>query len=271
MNMPKAKFRFGELETDEGIPSMDAVAEVMEANGIFGPPGDQRGVQPRTDSDEYIVGDDYIFIRFVKEVTEERKEIDGNEVTIGDSHIARIMRCLLTRNGSYAFETTSGVYDKDAIDYLIGDDSQEFGIDFECNPYNRFTREQMREFYEQSFRVRGLKLEEIGEVDSEESSVEKNIANYVDRAGENAVRAEFSTGSQDNNLAAPGIIDGFARLSEVKYIRMKDSEGQIREANRNGRYTFSYPADLDLMDQAERVRDILSTVTDGMVHEEDED
>ncbi|MFC4551757.1 MULTISPECIES: hypothetical protein [Halorussus] len=190
--MPKAKFRFGELEADEGIPSMDAIAEVVEGNGIFGPTGDQRGVQLRTDSDEYVVGDDYIFIRFVKEVTEERKEIDGNEVTIGDSHIARIMRFLLTRDGSYAFETTSGVYDKDAIDYLIGEDSDEFGIDFQCDQYNRFTREQMREFYEQSFRVRGLKLEDIGERDSEETSVEEDIADHVDRAGENAVRARCS-------------------------------------------------------------------------------
>jgi len=124
----------------------------------------------------------------------------------------------------------------------------------------------MQEFYERAFRARGLKLENIGSEDSD--SVDSGIEAHVSSAGESTVRAEFSTGQQDNNLKGPDIIDGFARLSEVDYIRMKNSEGQINEAYQSGRYTITYPADLDIHQQGERVRDVLSSVTAGLSYEE---
>ncbi|WP_240150002.1 hypothetical protein [Haloarcula sp. JP-Z28] len=265
--MPKLKLRFGEVETDESIPSMDAIAQEIDSNGIFGYEGERRGVSTEADDAQYDVGDDYIFARFVGEVTEERKEISDGIVSIGESNIARVMRFLLTRDGSYAFETTSGVYDEDALDYLIGEDS--FDIDFQCNRYNRFTREQMKEFYTSSFRVRGVQIEEIGDRQPDNHSVQQDVAEYVENAGENAVRAVFSTGSQDNNLKGAEIVDGFSRLSDVNYIRMKDSEGQISEANSSGRYVMSHPADLTIPEQGERVRDVMSTVTSGLTQDDE--
>lgn len=265
--MPKAKFRFGEVETTEGIPPIEAIVDELESNGVFGGTGEWRGVLMEGSGEEYHVGDDYLFIRFYKEVAREQSEFtDEGDVIVDENGIARVMRFLLARDGDYAFESTDGVYADDALDYLIGDDSFEIG--FESNDYNRFSREQMNSFYERAFRVRGLELEEIGEHESD-GSINSNIADHIERAGENAVRVDASTGQRDNDLKAPGIIDGFARLSQIKYIRMKDSEGQIQEVNRSGRYTFSYPADLDLAGQATRVRDIMSTVVDGMVHEDD--
>lgn len=266
--MPKAKYRFGEVEATEGIPPMDAVAEKIEENGIFGYEGDRRGASLESDGDEYVVGDDYIFVRFVQEVTEERREIDEGEVVIGEGNIARIMRFLLTRDGDYAYESTSGVYDSDALDYLIGEDSFEIG--FECNRYNRFTREQMWDFYDSAFRIRGLKLEEISELDRDDADVDSDVEEYVNDAGEDTIRAEFSTGSRDNNLKASDIVDGFAQQSEINYIRMKDSEGQINEAYQSGRYVYSYPADLSLEEQGERARQVLRDVKSGLV-QDDED
>ncbi|WP_066413176.1 hypothetical protein [Halorubrum aethiopicum] len=267
--MPKIKLRFGEAQADESIPPLETLAEEVERNGIFGTTGNRRGVSMESEGEEYTIGDDYIYLRYVHEVTEERKEIDEGEVVIGEGNIARIMRFLLTQDGSYAYESTSGVYDDNALEYLIGDDS--FEIDFQCNRYNRFTREQMKEFYEGAFRVRGLKLDEIGDRDEENTSIDSDVAGHVDRAGESVVRAEFSTGQQDNNLQGPPIVDGFARLSEVDYLRMKNAEGQINEAYQSGRYTISHPADIDLDQEGERVRDVLSSVTDGLAHEEDSD
>ncbi len=247
---------------------MDAIAEEIDENGIFGSTGDRRGVATRSTGDEYSVGDDYIFVRYVHEVTEERKEIGDGEVVIGEGNIARIMHFMLTRDGKYAYESTSGVYDDDALEYLIGEDSFEIG--FDCTRYNRFTRDQMDEFYERAFRVRELKLKEVGNREENDEEVDDDVSNYVERAGESTVRAEFSTGQQDNNLKGPDIIDGFARLSRLNYLRMKNTEGQIIEAHRNGRYTVSYPPDLDVHELGERVRTTLTSVTEGLTREEDE-
>lgn len=265
--MPKTKLRFGEVEADEGIPQMGAIKDQMEDNGLFGPSGDQHGVAMRSEGEEYVVGDDYIFIRYVQEIQQEQPEIDDGDVVMGENDIARTMRFLLTRDGTYAYESKQGVYDSDALEYLIGEDS--FEIEFTCERYSRFKREQMNEFYEQAFRVRGLKVEDIGEL--EDSSVDSEIAEEVEEAGDQSVRAVFSSGQKDNDLPMSEIIDGFGRLSDVNYIRLRDSEGQISEINRNGRYTFSYPADLELEGQAERTKEIVSTLTDGLVKEEEEE
>lgn len=267
MYMPKIKLRFGEVEADESIPSMDAIAQEVEDNGIFGYTGEQRGVPVEAQDPQYDVGEDYIFANFVSEVTEERKEISDGVVSIGETHIARVMRFLLTRDGTYAYESTAGVYDDDALEYLIGEDS--FDIDFQCNRYNRFTREQMEEFYESSFRVRGMQLQDIGERQENGQGLDNSVTEYVEGAGESTVRAEFSTGSQDNNLKSSDIVDGFARLSDLDFVRMKDSEGQVREAYQSGRYVMNYPADLTIPEQGERVRDVLSTVTSGLTQEDD--
>ena len=268
-NMPKIKLKFGEVEADESIPSMDAIAQEIDGNGIFGYQGDRRGVSTRAEDPQYGVGEDYIFIRYVQEVSEERKQIEDGDITFGETDIARIMRFLLTRDGTYAYESTSGVYDDDALEYLIGEDS--FGIDFTCDRYNTFTREQMRSFYDRAFRVRGLKIEEIARREPDEHSFNDDLVNHVENIGESAVRAVFSTGSQDNNLKGPEVIDGLARFSDLDYIRMKDSEGQIQEAYENGRYQFSHPADMNIPEQGERVRDIMESVIDGLEHEEEEE
>lgn len=265
--MPKVKYRFGELETDETIPPVDAIADQIESNGLFGATGNQRGVQLRSSGVEYVTGDDFVFMRFVKEVSQEQQQIQSGEVVFGENQIARIMRFLLTRDGDYVYESTQGVYDDDAVDYLIGEDSFEIG--FRTNTYSQFSEEQMRRFYTDAFRVRGLKIKDVGGADEDDVSVEPEIKDQVDRAGENLERGEFSTGQHDNDLKAPEIVDGFARLSQLDYIRAKDDEGQIQEINRNGRYVHSYPADLDLMSQAERARELLTTLTSDMIHDED--
>lgn len=265
--MPKVKYQFGEIETTEGIPPVDTIAEKVEDNGIFGATGNQRGVPINSEvEDDYVVGEDYIFVRYIQEVEENRQEIKDGDIVFGSANIARFMRFLLTRGGSYAYESTAGVYDSDAVDYLIGDDAFEIG--FDCNRYSRFTAEQMANFYDDAFRVRGLKLNDIGTRDADSSSVDSDVANYVGSAGESTVRAVFSTGQQDNDLSGPGIIDGFARLSDINYIRMRDAEGAIKEANKSGRYTISHPSDEDLEYQAEQVREAVASLREGLVSED---
>ncbi|ADJ14838.1 hypothetical protein C497_05677 [Halalkalicoccus jeotgali B3] len=246
---------------------METIADEVENNRIFGKTGSQHGVAMSSSEEEYTIGDDYIFARYVHEVPQERTEISDGEVVLAEGNVARIMHFLLTRDGDYAYESVDRVYDDHALEYFIGDDS--FEIDFECNRYNRFTRDQMREFYSNAFRVRGMKLKEIGERDRNGTSVSDEVADYIENAGENTVRSEFSTGQKDKNLKGPDIIDGFGQLSEIDYIRIKDSEGEINEAYNDGRYTMSYSTDTNLSDLGGKVRDTISTVTTGLTRVDD--
>lgn len=258
--MPKLKLQFGEVEAEESIPQMEAVAEAIEAEGIFGERGSFRGVSMESDGQEYVVDDDYIFVRFYSEISQEQSQFtDDGEVTSKPNYIARVMHFLLTRDGQYAFESTDGVHEEDALDYLIGEDTFEY--QFTTDTYRRFTWEQMHRFYDQAFRVREVNLTEVG---MEEAELDDDLSARVDEMAGDVVRADFSTGQEDNNLQSPPMVDALAESSKIKYVRMKDSENNIQEANQSGRYVFSYPADLDLEGKAERVRDILRTVTDEL-------
>jgi hypothetical protein len=257
--MPSLKLRFGEVEAEESIPQMEAVAEAIERAGIFGQEGSLRGVSMESDATQYVVGEDYIFLRFAKQVEREQQDFnEEGEVVPTSNSLARIMHFMLTRSGDYAFESVDGVHEEDALEYLIGEDGFEY--QFTANTYTRFTWEQMRQFYEDAFRVRGLKLSDVAMDEDGLDRIGEDLRQKVEEAADDVVRMEVSTGQEDNNLQSPGIIDAFAQASDVKKVRIKDHEGNIQTVNQSGRYEFSYSSDLNLEEKGERVRSILETV-----------
>ena len=253
--MPQIKLRFGEVETESISPGIEALAEEVDSRGFFGYEGERRGAE------DFVVGDDYIFLDYYKEISVEQEEFnEDDDVVMGERELARSMRFLLTEDGKYAFESTSQVYDDDALEYLF----EPFGLNFETEQYGNFSTEEIKNYYESVFRVRGLKLKGIADQEPGRGH-DTAVEDLVQQAGEPMVRAIFSTGSKDNNLKNSDIVDGFADLSDIKYIRAKDSEGEIQELYSSGRIEVRYPADFDLEDQAQLVRDTMTTVFSSYV------
>jgi len=253
--VPQIKLRFGEVETDSTSPGIEALAEEVDNRGYFGYEGERRGAE------EFVVGDDYILLDFYKEISVEQEEFDeNNDVVMGEREFARSMRLLLTEDGKYAFESTSQVYDDDALEYLF----EPFDLGFETEQYGNFSTEEIKNYYENVFRVRGLKLKGIAEQEPGRNH-DTAIEDLVQQAGEPMVRAVFSTGSKDNNLKNSDIVDGFADLSDIRYVRAKDAEGEIQELYASGRIEVRYPADFDLEDQAQLARDTMETVFSSYV------
>lgn len=253
--MPQIKLRFGEVETDSTSPGIEALAEEVDNRGYFGYEGERRGAE------DFATGDDYILLDFYKEISVEQEEFNENDdVVMGERELARSMRFLLTEDGRYAFESTSQVYDDDALEYLF----EPFGLDFETEQYGNFSTEEIRNYYENVFRVRGLKLKGIAEQEPERNH-DTAVEDLVQEAGEPMVRAIFSTGSKDNNLKNSDIVDGFADLSDIRYVRAKDGEGEIQELYASGRIEVRYPADFNLEDQAQLARDTMETVFSSYV------
>lgn len=265
--MPKIKLRFGSVNADETIPPVDAIAEDVEERNLVGGLGNWHGVDVMADGDQYVTGDDYIFLRYKGELTQEREEFDEEGNTgMRERHLPKIMHFLLTRDGEYAFESKTGVSDKRALEYLVGEESH-FEIPINPSRYGNFTRDQMEEFYENTFSVRGLKAKEIGEDESDD--VSGNVEELVSELGEPADWLEVSTGSDYNNLGTARLTNGFARLSDIKKVRGLDSESELRVAQANGRFSFSHPPDADLEELGERTRAILEEVLDGLTRDRD--
>lgn len=253
---------FGEIQTDESLPPLDTIAEQVKESGLIEQGGKLLGIQERSDSDEYYVSDDYFFVRYVKEVSENHPKIDDGKIQIGENTPARTMRFLLTQDGKYVCESTSQIEDNDALEYLIGKYSLE--IDFECDRKNRFEPKRMKRFYDTAWKVRGLKLKKKNDI-VDDADLDADIAKQIKNARNVAVRAEFSTEQQDESLQRADIIDGFVELFDIHEVRRKDASGNIHTICYNGRYNIRYPSKLDLQQQSEEIYDVLLSITDGSV------
>lgn len=266
--MPKVKLRFGSVNADETIPPVDAIAEDIEDKNMKGGVGEWHGVDVMADGQHYTTGEDYIFLRYKTSYTREQEEFvdeDGN-TDMRERYLPKTMRFLLTREGEYAFESKQGVSDTNALDYLLGEESH-FEIPISPSRYGNFTRDQMQEFYENTVSVRGLKTKKMGEDDSD--AISDEVTSLVSEFGEPAEWAEFSTGDNYENLSTASLTDGFAHLSDIKKVRGLDSEGELRIAEDNGRFTLSHPSDADLGDVGERTHAVLEEVIDGLTRDKD--
>lgn len=238
----------GEVEAEESLPNLEALEQEAESAGIQGGRGN------RSYAEEIVKTDDYLYLYFTQEVTEERRQfVEGEdeedvEVDVDDAHFARSMRFLLRDDNHYAFQSTRGVYGEDAIDYILHD-TEVLGLD--CTRRETFPQDWMQSFYESTYSIRKVKMDDVGEVEGED--IDENLVELVEEAGEPAERAVFSTSGRDNNLRTASLINALVGMSDLNKVSGKDAEGNLTKLNQRGRLTFSYPADLDHEGQAERM------------------
>lgn len=257
---------FGEIQTDRSLPSLDTIAEQVEENGLIEKDGNLLGIQEGSDGNEYHVSDDYFFVHYVKEVSENHPKIDRGRIRIGENTHGRLMRFLLTQTGRYVCESTSQVEDNDALEYLIGRHSS--GIDFECDRKNQFDREQMKQFYDDAWKVRGLKLKRKDGI-RDNTDINGDVEKYIKNAVKSIVRAEFSTEQQDKDLQQSDIIDGFVNALDIHKVRIKNDSGKIRVMFQDGKYSIRHPSKLDIQQQSKEIYNILLSMIDGFAKETD--
>jgi hypothetical protein len=238
----------GEVESDESLLGLEALKQEAENAGIQGGRGDRRYAE------EIVQTDDYLYLHYTQEVTEERRQfIEGEDeddvaVDYDDTFVARSMRFLLRDDNYYAFQSTQGVYGEDAIKYILHD--QEI-IGLDCSRIETFPEDWMHSFYDRTHNIRKVKLDDIAKKDGDK--LDDDLEEYVSGAGEPTERVVLSTAGQDNNLRTSDLVNGFVEMSDLNYVGGKDAEGQLTKLNQSGRLTFSYPANLDHEGQAERI------------------
>lgn len=232
---------------DESFPSLSRIEEHARERGIIGGRGHRRGAR------ESNKGSDYLYIKFVKEVGEEVSVLnDRDEIIEERQYVARVMRFLLLDNGNYAFSSRRGVNDYDALSYLF----EPVNTQYDYDRYEEFSLKQMRWFYKNREKIRKVKVEEIGEKEPNPTWPDDDVIEVVDDTGREADNSIFSVGHKDNNLKNVEIINrGFARLSDLSFIRAKDGEGNIQELIDSGRFGFTYSSDVDEDEESLLIRD----------------
>lgn len=257
--MPEIKVRVGELEVDEPLPGISALAEAAREAGFK--PG-SNGLRYAEEVEE---GENYLYLYYTQDVTEERRQFliedeeeevdeeideDQADIRLSNQNFARSMRFLLRDDGYYAFQSTTGVSGEHAIEYVL----EEFDISqFECERRENFPPDWMSSFYSSAHSIRKVKLKNIGDREEETDEVDDSVFELVEGAGEPTVLSTFSTSGRDNNLRTSTIIDAFVRLSDIKFVSARTIEDEIEKLNRTGRLTIRYPADLDHEGQASRM------------------
>ena len=246
--MPQIKLRMGEVDAEEMLPNLQALEQKAKNARIQGGRGNRRYAE------EIERTEDYLYLFFVKEVSEERKQFiegaDEDDVSLDfdDTFFARSMRFLLREDKKYAFQSTRGVYGEDAIDYILHD-TDVMGLD--CSRKETFPSEWMESFYNSTHSIRKVKLKDTGENASDD--VNENIADLIEEVGGPTERTIFSTAGRDSNLRGSTLIDSLVKMSDLKFVSGMDAEGELTKLNQTGRLTFSYPANLDHAMQAERM------------------
>lgn len=250
--MPQLKLRVGEVAADETLPPLEVLAEEAEDAGIRGSRGNRRYVE------EQVVEEDYLYLEYTQEVTEERQQFiaeeeeggdeDADVVDVEETFVARTMRFLLRSDNRYAFQSTRGVYGEDAIEFL----TEELSITgLENHRRQTFDRDWIRSFYSDVNSIRKVKLDDIAEFELDD--FDDDVADLVNGTGGPAERIEFSTSGSNNNLRESELVDAVTRASDLKFVSGVDVEGNLQKLNQKGRLTLSYPSDLDHEGIAERM------------------
>lgn len=249
--MPQIKLRVGEVSADESIPNLAALKQEAEEAGIQGGRGDRKY------ADEIIQTDDYLYLYYTQEVTEERPQFVGDEdngeeveVKVDDTFVARSMRFILRDDNYYAFEATREVYGEDALHHILHDTEL---IGLECSRQETFPQEWMESFYNRTNSIRKAIFKNIGEYDSE--NYDEDIEDLAKEVGDPTERAEFSTSGRDNNLRTSDLINALSEVSDIDFVSGMDAQSNLSKLNKSGRLTFSHPANLDHEGQAERMYD----------------
>jgi len=265
--MPRFTFRFGEFTGDERLPPLAQLDDVAERNGIYGPSGEQRGAY------RHFLGDDYLFVEFVKEISEDFMTLEEGSFSKAEVSRARTMRFVLFEDGTYGFESRRGVRDSDIFDYLL----EDYDFEYTLERYNHLSLDTMREFYKDSSRVKKIKAEDLGEYEPNPHVTDEEIRELTEEFGQHSKSVVASVGHMKEDLKGASLIDdGFAKYSDLSMIKAVTPNGALRKLRDSGRFDFGVDSDKDESEQAEAVRDTVSsfirrTVSDESPDDDDDD
>lgn len=249
--MPRFTFRFGEFEGDERLPPLNELRNVAERNDIFGRRGEQRGAY------EYHLGDDFLYMDFVKEVPEEITQIEDEGFSEIKVPHAKRMRFLIFENGTYGFESRKQVYDSDVFEYLL----EDYEFEYTLKRYEKLGLEAMRRFYKKSSHVKKLKADEIGEHEPNPHVTDEEIRELTEDFGRHSSSVVASVGRTKENLKEAQLIkDGLAKYSDLSMVKSLTPDNSIRKLRDSGRFDFGVDSDADEDEQAQMVRDTVSNV-----------
>ncbi|EMA30965.1 hypothetical protein C444_08600 [Haloarcula japonica DSM 6131] len=218
------------------------------------------------------MGNDFLYVDFVKEVSEEVTQIEEGSFKATEIPHARRMQFLLFENGTYAFESRRGVYDSDVFEYLL----EDYDFQYSLSRYESLGLDAMRRFYKGSDRVKKLKADEIGQHEPNPHVTDEEIRELTEDFGQHSRSIIASVGRTKENLRnAKFIKDGVAKYSGLSMIKSVTPEGEIRKLRDSGRFDFGVDADKDEDEQAQSVRDTVSNVIrnvfDGASVDDDDD
>jgi hypothetical protein len=247
--MSRFTFRFGEFEGDESLPPLQHLQEVAESKGIFGPSGNQRGAY------RYHLGDDFFYMEFAKEVSEDITILDDGSFQQEKIARARTMRFILFENGTYGFESRRGIYDADAFDYLL----EEYDSEFELHQYDQLSLSSMRDFYKNSEKVRKIKAEDLGQYEPNPHVTDEEVRELTEDFGQHSKSVIASVGHKKEDLKKAILVDdGIAKYSDLSMIKSVTVDGALRKLRDSGRFDFGVDSDLDETEQTREVRDTVS-------------
>ncbi|WP_148258242.1 hypothetical protein [Halalkalicoccus jeotgali] len=218
----------------------------------------RRGI---SSSSDLVREEDYLYLRFGKEITEARPEYDDDDVIVLDEdRVARTMLFCVTEDRRFAYQSRQGVTAEDAVRYLLEDDVDDVDQNISYDIVGEFQKEVTKNIYTNADFVRSLKLKNIGL--RSDSSVNNGIVDSLDNASGNTDTIEISTGNgeNDDDLSLVEAIDGLARLSDIDRIRTRTEDGKIEEVGLNGRYTYTHSKDVTDENQAQNLRDAIDYV-----------
>jgi hypothetical protein len=254
--MPRFTFRFGEFEGDEPLPHLSRLQEVAENNGIFGPSGEQRGAY------KHHLGNDFFYMEFVKEVPENVVTLEDGDFQEQEIARARVMEFLLFEDRTYGFESRRGVYDSDVFAYLL----EDYEADYSLRRYESLSLDTMRQFYKNSTRVKKIKAEVLGEYEPNPHVTDEEVRELTEDFGQHSKSIVASVGRKKEDLKQAILIeDGIARYSDLSMIKSVTSEGSLRKLRDSGRFDFGVASDLDESEQAQEVRDTVSSFVRNII------
>ena len=263
--MPRYTFRFGEFEGDESLPSLREFEDVAESYGIYGPSGQQRGAY------RSHLGDDFFYMEFAKEVSEEILQIDEGAFNEEEISRARMMQFVVFNDGTYGYESRRGVYDTDAFDYLL----TNYDFDYELKRYEQLSLNTMRKFYKESAIVKKIKADHIGEYEPNPHVTDEEIREITEDFGQHSRSIVASVGRTKENLKQARFIkDGIAKYSGLSMVKSVTRNDELRMLRDSGRFDFGVDTDKDKIEQAQEVRNtvgnfIRNIISDDEVENED--
>lgn len=148
------------------------------------------------------------------------------------------------------------MYPNDVFDYFL----DEFSIEYELNHYEDLSLDSMRKFYKNADRIKKIKAKNIGKREPNPTITDETIKEITEDYGENSNSITASVGRTKENLQSARFIkDGIAKYSDLNRIN-RVNRGKIEKLRDSGIFDFLIDAGKDEEEQAEEVRDTVSSI-----------